>query len=83
MAIKSKLNPVAIFFIAFLVLEILLAGIWFVNIVISEPSPSVLAPSDEGKLLDQNKYYEIVNPSLSTKDDTATVEIRNPFEILK
>lgn len=83
METKPKINSVAIFFIIFIVIEVFLSGIWFVNMVINEPSASVLAPSDEGKLLDQNKYYEIVNPSLATKDEQNTTEIKNPFEILK
>ena len=83
MANKPKINGVALFFIIFIAIEVVLSGVWFVNIIISEPSSSVLAPSDEGKLLDQNKYYEIVNPSLSAKDDTETAEIRNPFGIIQ
>jgi len=83
MAIKPKINGVAVFFIIFIVIEILLSGIWFVNIVMTEPESSLQATKDEGKLLDQNKYYEIVNPSLSAQDDTAKSSIRNPFEILK
>jgi hypothetical protein len=83
MGIKPKINGVAVFFIIFVVIEVLLSGIWFVNIVMTEPSSSLEVASDEGKLLDQNKYYEIVNPSLTAQDDSAAAEIRNPFEIIK
>jgi regulatory protein YycI of two-component signal transduction system YycFG len=83
METKPKINSVAVFFIIFIVIEVFLSGIWFVNMVINEPSASTVAPNDEGKLLDQNKYYEIVNPSLTAQDKPNTSEIRNPFEILK
>lgn len=83
METKPKINSVAVFFIIFIVIEVFLSGIWFVNMVINEPTASMLVANNEGKLLDQNKYYEIVNPSLTAQDEIDTGEIKNPFEILK
>ncbi len=81
---KPKINPVEVFFIILIVIEIFWAGIVFFQAIASEPSRSTISAADQDKLLDQNKYYEIVNPSLSTPDESAPAsEIKDPFEILK
>ncbi|MEI7792301.1 MAG: hypothetical protein WCI57_02360 [Candidatus Berkelbacteria bacterium] len=81
---KPKINPVEVFFIILIVIEIFWAGIVFFQAIANEPSRSSISSADQDKLLDQNNYYEIVNPSLSaTNNATTTNTIKSPFELLK